>query len=317
MKKILCICFSATYQRTINFNNIRLDKVNRSENYGLWASGKAVNSARVLSQLEKGSAITVCPLGKENKEDFIKLCEKDGLNLSYIEVPGKIRECWTLLDRTQKTTTELVVGETDFSEWTDAACNTAEVKFLKLITEKMNDVDAVLLAGSMQGKWNDDLYASIAGIACDCGKIFLADYIGKNLQNTLQSCPNIIVKINDEEFCQTFLEQREVEEYNTLDKMARDARLKELIVQKSKQLQNIIIVTRGIDSTLAANNGTFEECPVEKVDAINTTACGDSFNAGFLHEYINSGNFANALKKGTWCASRNAENMAPGTVHAI
>ena len=53
MAKILCICLSSTIQRTINFNNIRLEKVNRSTSYRMDASGKALNSARVLSQLEK------------------------------------------------------------------------------------------------------------------------------------------------------------------------------------------------------------------------------------------------------------------------
>ena len=68
MKHILCICLSATIQRTITFENIKLACVNRSEHYRIDASGKAVNSARVLNMLEKGCALTICPLGKENKE---------------------------------------------------------------------------------------------------------------------------------------------------------------------------------------------------------------------------------------------------------
>ena len=53
MKKILCVCMSSTIQRTITFENLTLTKVNRSRHYRIDASGKAVNSARVLEQLEK------------------------------------------------------------------------------------------------------------------------------------------------------------------------------------------------------------------------------------------------------------------------
>ena len=54
--------------------------------------------------------------------------------------------------------------------------------------------------------------------------------------------------------------------------------------------------------------------PVASVKALNTTACGDSFNAGFIYEYLKSKNFEQALKKGTWCAARNAESEAPGSI---
>ena len=92
MKKILCVCFSATYQRTVVFNSLKLNSVNRADHYGLYASGKAVNSARVLEQLQKGCEITVCPLGV-NSAEYITLAQSDGIELYWIDVPWKIREC--------------------------------------------------------------------------------------------------------------------------------------------------------------------------------------------------------------------------------
>ena len=64
MKKILCVCLSSTLQRTISFSQLKLTKVNRSEHYRQDASGKAVNSARVLTQLEKNRRMLIpeeCP----------------------------------------------------------------------------------------------------------------------------------------------------------------------------------------------------------------------------------------------------------------
>lgn len=302
MKKILCVCLSSTLQRTVSFKSLVLTNVNRSEYYNYYASGKAINSARVLTQLEKGCAISVCPVGEKNQALFMELAAKDDLEMRTVTIPGATRECWTLLDRGAGTTTEIVVGEPEIDAPKKIAA--AEVKLLKLINEAFQEVDGVLLAGSRPGIWSADLYAAIAGMAKDAGKVFLADYIGKDMEGTLKSVVPDIIKINDEEFCKTFLEGAAV----------ADAELKAAIVEKSGALGNIIIVTRGVNSTYAAKAGEFAECPTEKVVPLNTTACGDSFNAGFLYEYLNSNDFEAALKKGTWCAARNAELEAPGAI---
>lgn len=299
MKKILCICLSSTLQRTINFEDLTLTKVNRSKSYRQDASGKAVNSARVLNQIEEGCAKVICPLGEKNQQLFLDLAAADKMDIQSVSIPGFTRECWTLLDRKAGTTTELVVGEPQLND-DDGKIRNAEVKLLKYINEAFEEVDGVLLAGSRPGVWAEDLYATIAGMAKDAGKIFLADYIGQDMARTLKSTVPDIIKINDEEFIKTFGGSQES--------------LKTDITSKSKELHNIIVVTRGTDPTYAAKDGMFIEVPTEKVHAVNTTACGDSFNAGFLYEYLNSGDFEAALKKGTWAAARNAEVECPGAI---
>ena len=302
MKKILCICLSSTIQRTISFDSLTLTKVNRSKKYRQDASGKAVNSARVLTQLEEGCAIVVCPLGEKNLKTFTDDAARDKLNLLYTTIPGATRECWTLLDRTAGTTTELVVGEPVLESDEDKkAVAAAEIKMLKVINDILPEVDAVLLAGSRPAIWSSDLYATISGMTQDAGKIFLADYIGQDLVKTLTTAVPQIIKINEEEFWATFPELAALP-------------LKDAIIKKSEELQNIVVVTRGTESTLAAVRSKYYECPTEKVAALNTTACGDSFNAGFLYEYVRSGDIEAALKKGTWCAARNAELEAPGAI---
>ncbi len=300
--KILCICLSSTLQRTITFDSLKLEHVNRSKHYRLDASGKAVNSARVLEQLEAGCATVVCPLGEKNLTAFTEAAARDKLDLAYVTIPGNTRECWTLLDRAAGTTTELVVGEPLLEEADELkAVDSAEIKMLKFINDALPQADAVLLAGSRPKIWSDDLYATISGMTRDAGKLFLADYTGDDMTKTLAASVPDIIKINEEEFRATFPE-------------LNDQSLDQAITEKSRELNNIIVVTRGTESTLAADRGSFSECATEKVTALNTTACGDSFNAGFLYEYLKSHDLAAALKKGTWAAARNAENEAPGTL---
>jgi len=325
MKKILCLCFSSTLQRTISFDSVQLEKVNRSKYYRMDASGKAVNSARILAQLEKGCVRTFCPLGSQNKDEFIKLAAVDNLDLFYIEIPGKTRECWTLLDRTAGTTTELVVGE-PVLERTPEFVSLEEKLLSETLPHEIKNCDAVLLAGSRPGIWKETLYAEIAKLCIENKKLFLADYIGADLKRTLETCTPSIIKINEEEFIETFYKNATPQNQLAAQKDAPasqnalatttldESSLKNAIIQKSRELHNMLVITRGTKSTFAAENGNFAECPIEKVTAVNTTACGDSFNAGFLHEYLASGNFESALKKGTWCAARNAERECPGTI---
>lgn len=297
MKKILCLCLSSTIQRTVTFENLLLENVNRSKSYVEHASGKAINSARVLNQLQKGCVKAICPLGEENYNHFLNLAKNDDLPIDYVLIPGSTRSCWTLLNSSNHTTTELVVGEP-----AEEKQDKAEVKFLKLFYENLMEADAVLLAGSRPAIWSEDLYATISGMTKDNNKFLLADFTGKDLLTTLKTAIPDVIKINDEEFCQTFACSRE------------EAGLKEALIQKSKDLNNIIVVTRGKDSTLAAKKGQLFECECEKILPVNTTACGDSFNAGFLFEYLQNEDFEAAIKKGNWAAARNALSVIPGSI---
>lgn len=300
MAKFLCICLSSTIQKTVNFKNILLGNVNRSLSYRMDASGKAVNSARVLNQLENSCAKVICPLGEKNKDLFLNLAEIDNLKISFVTTPGFTRECLTLLNSFDSSTTELVVGEPDC----DFEVREKEVQILDLLRENLKDADGILFAGSRPSYWSEGIIPYMAKMITDSKKIFLADYHGKDLTKTLDICVPSIIKINLEEFLSTF----------GFPSYLSDENLKEAVIQKSRELKNIIIVTRGSFSTYAADCGEFAEFPTERVKTVNTTACGDSFSAGFLYEYVNSKNFYNALSKGTWCASRNAEREIPGTV---
>lgn len=305
VSKFLCISLSPTIQRTVSFKSFRKNEVNRSCSYRMDASGKAVNSARVLNQLEKGCVRIVCPLGKENLATFNNLAVNDGLPIHSVETPGRTRECWTLLDKSDSGTTELVVSEpSDVYNYSES-----EEKLLKAIEEELEICDAVLLAGSSPSYFKRGLVPCIAKIISQHKKLFLADYCGENLTETFAFCVPEIIKINHEEFCSAFDYPIFMSEEN----------LESAIKEKAKELKNILIITRGKKSTLAANylnneKGEFIEFPCENVKAVNTTACGDSFSAGFLYEFAKTKNFQESLAKGTWCAARNAESVVPGSV---
>lgn len=202
---------------------------------------------------------------------------------------------------------------------------------------------ALLFAGSRPAFWPKDVITQIALAAKKAGALFMADFRGNDLLSLLDASatpaltPDII-KINEAEFRETFMRAQKTDKTGKTDAPAGNnsekahpatsyekaagcaastgdtGDLAAAICEKSRELGNIIVVTREADSTFAANRGTLYECASEKVHAVNTIGCGDSFNAGFLYEYMTSGNVEMALKKGTWCAARNAERLSPGTI---
>lgn len=302
MSKFLCICLSSTIQKTVLFDDVVLENVNRSKSYRIDASGKAINSARVLNQLENNSTYVVCPIGKKNKNIFLELAKNDKLKIDYVLIPGFTRECVTLLSTKKNTTTELVVSEPQVLQKFDF--EKAQRRIFKLIKKSINKVDGVLFAGSRPECWSSSLIVQIAKLAIDNKKIFLADYHSKDLILTLKNIVPTIVKINSDEFISTF----------NLDKTITEDNLKQEIINASKKYNNIFIITRGEKSTFAANCSSFVEVPVPKIIPLNTIACGDSFSAGFLYEYVKTKDFEKSLLKATECATLNAQKLIPGTI---
>lgn len=300
MSKFLCVGLSPSIQRTVSFDSVVKNSVNRSSEYRFDASGKAANSARVLNQLEKKSSRLVCPLGAENISFFRKLAERDGLAVNPVEIPGRTRECWTLLDASDGGTTELVAEEPCFS----SVFGEAEEKLFEIVRFEVKNADAVLIAGSSPASWKKGTVPCIAKIVSQNKKVFLADYWGKTLLDTIEFCVPNIIKINEEEFLNTFGGKLPIS----------DGDFRHLVSDKSIELGCILVVTRGEKSTFAADKGNFVEFPVEKIKTVNTTASGDAFSAGFLYEYLNSKDFLKSLEKGTWCAARNAESKIPGSI---
>lgn len=297
--KITSVCLSPTIQRTVSFKTFILNKVNRSERYGVWASGKAVNAARVLNQLEQGCVRVVCPLGEENYRRFTEFAERDILLLSSVIIPGNTRECWTVLDSSAHTTTELVVGEPALEKLPESKVE----EFIDAVAESLSDSDALLLAGSRPEIWPDDFATRICQMATEQNKITLVDFWGDDLKRALKSCEPSVIKINEEEF------------FSTFGGNGGAAGLKNALISESKKHNSIFIVTRGEKSTLAAQKGKVFEAESEKnLRIINTTACGDAFAGGFLYEFLKTGEIQTALEKGTWCAARNAENECPGSI---
>lgn len=65
----------------------------------------------------------------------------------------------------------------------------------------------------------------------------------------------------------------------------------------------LLVVTRGPDGALVAAGGAVDRVPAFPVEVVDTTAAGDSFNAGFLWAWLQGGSVPDCLATGNACAA--------------
>ena len=84
-----------------------------------------------------------------------------------------------------------------------------------------------------------------------------------------------------------------------------DAKNFEEIVNFSKQINKLMIVTRGEKGAIAINgNEVFESGIKKNLNIVDLTGAGDLFAAGFLNGYINKLSTKECLEKGTEMSSK-------------
>ncbi len=77
------------------------------------------------------------------------------------------------------------------------------------------------------------------------------------------------------------------------------------IISFSKQLEKIIVITRGEKGSIAIQKNEVVECSSKKdLKIVDLTGAGDLFAAGFLHGHVNNLSLKDSLEKGTEMSSK-------------
>jgi len=77
------------------------------------------------------------------------------------------------------------------------------------------------------------------------------------------------------------------------------------VIKFSKQLEKLIIITRGEKGAAAIQGNEVVECDIKKnIKIVDLTGAGDLFAAGFLHGYVNNLPLKESLNKGTEMSSK-------------
>ena len=84
-----------------------------------------------------------------------------------------------------------------------------------------------------------------------------------------------------------------------------DAKNFDEVINFSKQLGKLIVLTRGENGAIAIKGNEVFECGIQKdLKIVDLTGAGDLFAAGFLHGHINNLSIKESLEKGTEMSSK-------------
>ncbi len=152
------------------------------------------------------------------------------------------------------------------------------------------------------------------------GLIFLEGYLWdegepkKAFEKAIQSANKVAMSLSDQ-FCVDrhkphFLElvknKLDITFANEQEIMSLiDAKSFDEVINFSKSLGKIIVLTRGEKGAVAVNGDEIVECGIkEGLKIVDLTGAGDLFAAGFLHGHVNEMSLKESLDKGTEMSSK-------------
>lgn len=284
--KILVVCLNPVIQKVIIFNKFEINEVNRAKESYWCASGKGVNTCRVLNHLGCHENILFTQNNGKHSEWFSEMCEKDQIHLHSLSIGG-IRFCTTILSNGNAT--EMV------EEGIPITKNESEKimkEFLQIVEN--NPIEYVIFIGSTAPGISLSLYKEMTYYSHQYKAKVIADIRGESLQQVISEIP-FIIKPNENEFLQTF---------GSFEKA----------IELSQKGINIII-TRGNKSTYFYQNGQKFEIPIESIEnVINPIGCGDSFTAGLVYSLLQKNSIQQAIHDGHKAASQNLQTIIPGSL---
>ena len=167
---ILTVGTTPALQRTMTFEQLHIDAVNRAANVREYASGKSINAARVIHTLG-GPCVATGLLGGDSG-NFCRLdMDRAGIGHDFVTVSQKTRTCITLIDRTAGSATELI------EEAGQVAAGDAQ-KLLDKLVRLLQHARVMILSGTLAPGCGDDFYARAIQLACAANAQVILDAKG-------------------------------------------------------------------------------------------------------------------------------------------
>ncbi|NMA42592.1 MAG: hypothetical protein GX946_04335 [Oligosphaeraceae bacterium] len=186
---ILALCPNTAWQKTLVFEKLQANAVNRAVAVKQTGGGKGVNVLRVLRRLGLPAGIAGFvggEGGRRLREEFAD-CGADDL---CVDSKGHTRYCYTVIDQSQNSATELIEPSPEIMPEESAA-------LLQLLNQRMPEFSALCIAGSLPPGLAPDFYGQITAMAHKQGVPVLLDAFA-NIESSLQAGLTML-KINRQE----------------------------------------------------------------------------------------------------------------------
>lgn len=280
---IYTVTFNPSLDYYVQVNNLKSGVVNRTSSERLAVGGKGINVSLALKELgDETLALGFVAgfTGSAIKEKVTRL----GLNYDFIEVEGQSRINVKIKSNT----------ETDING-TGAKVYEKDVnKLVKKLKSNIKAGDWLIACGSVPSTLDEFAYANLfKKLKTVKGINFVVDASGKLLTETLKYKP-FLIKPNVHEMCEVFGLS-----------VAPDI---DGIIGYARKLQdmgarNVIISMGSAGAVMVTETQQSMYVRAARGQLVNSVGAGDSMIAGFIHEYLQSGNYFTALNFATAAGS--------------
>ena len=270
---IYTITFNPSIDYFVSLDNLTVGQLNRSAVEFFKAGGKGINVSQVLTNLGLNN-IALGFVGGFTGKKLVDLLNENNINNDMIFIENqntRINVKISANNETEINADGIFVDEKDVDNL-----------IIKLKDIKFDDY--VVISGNISKKCSINLYKYLVEkIKTLCNNI-VVDCSGDLLKSVLKLEP-FLVKPNLKE-----LEQFANSELKT------DYDIKQAMIKMQKCGAKNVLLSKGSDKAVfLRTDGLFYEKEPYKGKVVNTIGCGDSMVAGFIYEYIKTGDTKKAF----------------------
>jgi len=280
---IYTVTFNPSLDYYVQVNNIKSGIVNRTTAERLAVGGKGLNVSLALKELGNETLALGFVAGFTGKAINEKVTQL-GLDHDFIEVKGQSRINVKIKSNT----------ETDING-TGAEVDENDVnKLVRKLKAKLKDGDWLIVCGSVPSTLGDDTYAELfRKLKLKKNINIVVDACGKLLTETLKYKP-FLIKPNVYEMCEIF-SLSAIPDIEGIFACARKL--------QAWGARNVIVSMGNAGAAMVTENSQSMYVRAARGQLVNSVGAGDSMIAGFIHEYLNSGNYFSSLNFATAAGS--------------
>jgi tagatose 6-phosphate kinase len=293
---IVCLGTTPTVQRTMVFERLKMDAVNRALSVRESASGKSVNVALTLRTLDL-APLAIGFAGGDGGRLLLRDLDAMGIAHEFVVVEPRTRTCTTVIDRSSGAVTELV-------EEPGAVEAGAYDRALQALEAHLPRSSGLVLSGSLPPGAPMDFYARCVGAAARAGVPVIVDGRGPALRATLAQRPTLI-KPNRAELEETVGHALE-----------NEADLRRSMRQLIEVGPRYVVITQGAQGALATDGRRFWRAHAPAIQAVSPIGSGDAFAAGLIAGLARGRELPDCLPLALACGGANALNTPAGHARA-
>ena len=293
---ILTITLNPSVDIAYQLDTFHLDTVNRVEKVQKTAGGKGLNVTRVLKQIGE-DVVAAGFIGGEIGSYVKKQLTRNDIKNSFVEIGSETRNCIAVLHDGK---------QTEILEQGPTIQEHEALNFIEHLEIILNNVDVVVISGSLPKGLANNYYVKIIELCKKCGVAVVLDCSGKALKNVLESQQKpTVIKPNTEELSQL------------IGKEVTDdiQELKSVLSGQLFQGIDWIVVSLGAKGAFAKHKDKFYRVKIPKIKVVNPVGSGDSTVAGIAAGLVHALPEAELLKNATVLGMLNAQEERTGYVN--